>query len=120
MIGNSISPEQIIKELSRWRYPLNHEKRTQELISSSLTNAGIEHQREVRLTPTDIVDFMVGDIAIEVKLKGQRRAILKQCERYATHEAVQSLVLVTNAAMGFPPEIHGKPCYMMSLGKAWL
>ena len=80
----------------------------------------IEHEREVRLAPGDIVDFMIGGVAIEVKIGGRKRSIYDQCERYCEHERVEALVLATSVAMGFPPEIKGKPCYVASLGRGWL
>jgi hypothetical protein len=85
-----------------------------------LGEVGIPAQREVHLGDGDIIDLMCGSVGIEVKLNGQRRAILAQCERYAAHDEVQALILATNAAMGFPESINGKPCYLVSLGRAWL
>jgi hypothetical protein len=75
----------------------------------------------VRLTPVDIVDFMVGDVAIEIKLKGARKKqVYQQLCRYAKSPRVKHLVLASNLAMGLPPEIDGKPAYFSSLGLAWL
>jgi argininosuccinate synthase len=77
--------------------------------------------REHRLATGDIIDFFVDGVAVEVKLKrNQPPSILFQLKRYARHESVTSLVLVTNRAMGLPREINGKPAYYVSLGRAWL
>ena len=36
------------------------------------------------------------------------------------YERVGALVVVTNAAMGFPAAIEGKPIFVHELGKGWL
>lgn len=79
--------------------------------------ASIMARREVELVKGDIIDFMVGPIGVEVKIKGQRRAIYRQCERYCEHACVGSLVLATNVAMGMPETINGKPVFVASLGR---
>ena len=40
--------------------------------------------------------------------------------RYAKHEKVQRLLLVTNVPMGLPRTIEGKPAHQARLGEAWL
>lgn len=107
--------------LSQIRFSLHDEKRTQAEISSSLAAAGIPHQREFRLSNRDIVDFMIdGRLAMEIKIKGRRRDIFHQMERYAAHDIVQQLILVTNVPMGFPPSVNGKQVFVLNLAKAWL
>ena len=110
----------IMGALARARLPLNDEKRLQVEIEPLLARTGLLIRREVTLAPGDVVDFMADDIAIEIKIKGQRRAILRQCERYAAHDAVAAIILVTNVAMGFPATLNGKPTAVLNLGRAWL
>lgn len=118
----------IARLISLGRYELGNEKATQEgiwrrLFVEQTDFPGLAVQRERRLGPGDIVDFFVpaAGVAVEVKLKrNSGREILRQLERYAAHDAVQALVLVTNRAMGLPPEIKGKPTWYVSLGRAWL
>ncbi len=83
---------------------------------------GVSVEREVRLSSHDVVDIMVdGSVAVEVKLRGQPKAsIYRQLKRYAAHDRVKSLILVSNIAMGLPPEIEGKPTGFVSLGRSWL
>ncbi|MFK4135909.1 hypothetical protein ACI2KR_27045 [Pseudomonas luteola] len=103
------------------RFPLTDEKETQAAIAELFVREGVPFEREVSLTKDDIVDFMVyGTIGIEVKLKGQRKKIFAQLSRYAQHERVEQLILLTAASMGLPEEIEGKPAYVMSLGQGWL
>jgi hypothetical protein len=69
--------------------------------------------------PSIIDDFRIG---IEVKLGAtQKRAIYRQCVRYCSFpQVIDELIMITNTSMGFPPEINGKSCYVLNLGKAWL
>jgi hypothetical protein len=49
--------------------------------------------REVSLSPRERIDIMVGPVGVEVKrATAQRRAVLRQLERYAAHDSVKALV----------------------------
>ncbi len=113
--------EDIVALLRATPFVLKDEKSLQASIEDVLIANGIRNKREVKLSGSDIVDFMLeGGIAVEVKLAGQKRAIYRQCERYCEHDAVKVIVLMTAKTMGFPPEIKGKPAYYVSLGRSWL
>ena len=115
-----MTPAQVISLLSRLRLPLSDEKKLQAALAEEFDRAGIVHEREARLSVGDVTDFLIGRMVVEVKIKGAKRAIYRQLERYALHDAVQELVLVTNVPMGMPEEINGKPVYVLNLAKAWL
>lgn len=110
----------LVNVLASTRFPAGPEKLLQEAVADALTDAGIAFEREFRLNDHDIIDFLVAGIGIEVKIKGARRAIYRQLQRYAESDAVKSLVLLSSVAMGLPPEIDGKPVTIVSLGRAWL
>lgn len=111
----------IMTLLRRHRIDLTDEKRTQADIESILTDAGIPFEREKRLAPGDIVDFLVaGGLAIEVKTDGSKASIYRQLLRYAGHDAVNELLLVSNVPMTLPPVINGKRAAVASLGAAWI
>lgn len=112
--------QEIMGLLAKLRLPLSNEKRLQAAIAEEFDAAGIVYEREARLSAKDIPDFMIGAIATEIKIKGSKREIFHQVERYAQHDRVKELILVSNVAMGFPPEINGKPVYFHNLAKAWL
>lgn len=101
----------------RCQLDLSDEKRTQDGVGQVLTDHGIAHKREVRLSAADIPDFLLENgVVIEVKLRGQRKmSIYRQLRRYAKHSEVAAIVLMTNVAMGLPDEIEGKPAYFVSL-----
>lgn len=111
---------QIVDLLMRQRLSLSDEKQLQAEMAAVFTRAGLPFEREVRLGDGDIVDFMVCGTAIEVKIKGSKRSIYRQCERYCAHDRVAELVLATNMPMALPTEICGKPVVVSLLGVGWL
>lgn len=110
----------IVRLIERLRLPLSREKVLQRDLTPHLEAFGASVRREHDLGDGDIIDFLVDGVGLEIKIKGQRRAIYRQCERYCRHDAVQALVLATNAAMGMPATIAGKPVFVASLGRGWL
>lgn len=92
----------------------------QAAIAEELDHAGLDYGREHRLSDRDVIDFRIGDVGVEVKIKGSKRSIYHQMERYAEHEVLRELILVSNVPMGFPPSLNGKPVYFLNLAKAWL
>jgi len=100
---------------------LSSEKRAQADVERVLTDARIVFQREEPLTATDIVDFLVGGIALELKLRGARKKeVYRQLCRYARHPSVKTILLASNLSMGLPAQIEGKDAYFVKLGEAWL
>lgn len=100
---------------------LSTEKRAQADMERVLQAAGVSFEREVRLTSLDIVDFMIGGVAIELKLRGARKkSIYRQLSRYCTHQRVEALVLASNLSMGMPSQILGKDVYVVRLGEVWV
>lgn len=117
----------LLELLRMTRLPLGDEKAAQRELARVLSGVGIAARREVRLGPGEIADFLIesGPLAgtlLEVKLSsgGSKREIYRQLLRYAGHSQVETLVLVTNKAMGLPGQIGGKPACYVSLGRAWL
>lgn len=106
--------------LHRACLPLNAEKAAQAALEDLLKLNGVEFEREVALSPADIVDFMIGDIAVEMKLKGSVMDIYRQLCRYAAHDRVKGLVLLTSKAMSLPELINDKPARVVSMSRAWL
>jgi hypothetical protein len=107
--------------LRRHRLPLHDEKATQQALADLLVQEGIAFSREHILGPRDTIDFLLeGWLGVEIKLKGQPSAIVRQCERYCAHERIQQLVLVTAKSMRLPSSLHGKPTTQIFLGQSWL
>lgn len=116
----TIQHGELAARLQGIRLPLLAEKSLQAKIGQMLGDAGIAFEAEVRLSPHDRIDFLIENIGIEVKIKGAARDFLRQLTRYAAHQQVQSLILLTGRAVGMPSHINGKPLAIVSLGRAWL
>lgn len=111
----------IIQLLRSSTIDLSNEKRAQADVEKVLTLSGIAFQREVRLSPEDVVDFLVDGVAMELKLKGAKKMeVYRQLCRYAKHPSVTALLLASNLSMGLPGVIEGKDAYFVKLGEAWL
>ncbi|MDD5358415.1 MAG: hypothetical protein PHX80_04660 [Candidatus Nanoarchaeia archaeon] len=117
----------IISILGRAQLPVNNEKELQVEIAKIFDSNPILYRKEYWLDANHVIDFFIPSkenklygIGMEVKIKGNARQIYKQCQKYCLFTAVESFILVTNRAIGFPAQINNKPCYVLNLGKAWL
>ncbi len=120
-MADDSSIQTLIGLIRNARIDLSSEKRAQADVEQILTQAGIAFDRECPLTESDIIDFIVEDVGIELKLKGARKKeIYRQLCRYAGHPRVGSLILASNLSMGLPAQIEGKDTFFVRLGEAWL
>lgn len=124
MIHPTILARKIVRILENTKVNVSTEASAHLSVANSL-RAGLELfsvQDEVRLSEKDRIDILVGGVVgVEIKVKSDRRSVFNQLERYAAHEQIEALVLVTGAA--WPPsmkEIGGKPFFLASLSKGWL
>ena len=104
--------------LFRTKFRFTDETSLQEKIGALLASKGIGHVREYRLSPKDRVDFMVGPIALEVKIASRSVEVERQLERYAQSPEVEELVLLTSRSAhrgGIPNTLNGKPVYVVYL-----
>ena len=116
-----MSPADVARVLERGRYRVSTEALLQADIAHVLEAAGLPFGREVRLSKSDRIDFVVAEsIGIEAKTRCNKRSIWRQIERYATHESISALILITGTPVGLPPEVNGKPLYFVSLGRTFL
>lgn len=93
------------------RYRFNDELALQGGIAQVFTKAQLDFEAEVRLSPTDRIDFIVGAVGIEVKVRGTDEAAHMQLLRYAEHDRILGLLLVsgTKRIGDIPPLMRGKP-----------
>jgi hypothetical protein len=114
----------VAAQLQQQRFVTVQEKRTQMDVEQYLISNGFQFEREVHLSDRDIPDFLInthlGGIVLEVKTKYSRKAIYRQLERYAEHQKVDGLILLSGTSMGLPRDINGKPAIVVSLGEGWL
>ena len=108
----------ICATLKRFHFSYQNELELQDGIAQALSAATIPYEREKRLTPTDRPDFFVDGIVLEVKIKGATRAVLRQLNRYAGHESVKAILLVTTRslqAFQVPESMNDKPVRVLCL-----
>lgn len=117
-----MTAQQIAGLLSSFRFRFSEEKDLQEGIEKALAGAGIPFEREVHLDAGDIVDFMVGGVAVEVKIDGSLSALTRQVARYARHERVAEILVVSsrNRLVNLPASIGAKPLHTLSLAGGML
>ena len=120
MSSNDTHDVKIWNMLLEARIPYSTEAEMQGAIETLLVQRGAEFHREFWLSKKDRVDFMIGGIAVECKVKGNAMAIYRQVQRYANYECVTGIVLFTSFHMALPPLINNKYAMVIKPGKAWL
>ena len=83
-----------------------------------LQESGVGFEREVRISDKDRIDFVVGKVGIEAKIKFSASDVTRQLHRYAQSDAIEELLLVTTRSkhLKVPAQMSGKPvsvCYVM-------
>jgi hypothetical protein len=104
------------------KFDFTNEKIVQQQVKIKLTELGIDFSREYRLDAENIPDFFFTKtgLCVEVKIKGTKKSIYKQLERYTRFDQVQAVLLLTNKSMTLPLAINQKPSYILKMGMAWL
>lgn len=85
----------VLAVLRGTRFLWSTEDDLQRGLDEALRGAGLTVEREYRIDVRSRLDLLVGRVGIEVKVKGDWRAVARQVERYCTSAAIDSLVLVT-------------------------
>ncbi|MDR2515507.1 MAG: hypothetical protein LBD02_09950 [Christensenellaceae bacterium] len=113
--------KRLISAISTLRLaPQGDEFALQDEVAKALTKGGVEYRREVRLGPAARVDFLCGNVALEVKrVRPARAALLRQLARYAAFDEVASLIVVSEKSLRLPPTVGGKPLHVLALSKLW-
>jgi len=81
------------------------------------TKQKIAHERERWLSKKDRIDFLIGTVGVEVKVRGGLAAVISQLERYAASDLVSSLVLVSTKSTlcRVPTVLNGKPVHAAAI-----
>lgn len=107
--------------IARGRYRQGDEFALHADLDARLTRAGIEFEREVRLSPGNRIDFLFPNgVGIECKARARKRDTYRQLERYADEPRITGLILVTATPVGLPQHINGKPLFYIPLGRTSL
>ncbi|QTP13392.1 hypothetical protein [Serratia symbiotica] len=92
------SPEHVIDVFFNHRFNFSDEIELQNAISAVLTQSGIAFEREHRLSMRDKPDFILdtdcGKIAMEVKIDGGKNPLLRQVNRYLSHDEIAGIIVV--------------------------
>ena len=114
--------ETLLSVLGSYRFNAVNEDQLQLGVASALQGAGIPFEREVRLNAADRIDFLVGEFGLECKIEGSLSSIIRQLHRYAQHDRVKSLVLLTTRCthQRAPEELNGKPVRVLATMGAFL
>jgi len=113
------SRDTIREVLSSSQLSVDSEKALQNQIEQLFKDRNIPYEREAKVAQ-GFIDFLCGDVGIEVKVKGSKRAIYRQCKGYMEDDRINSILVVSNQALALPPTINGKIAEVISLGEAWL
>lgn len=91
------------------------EAELQAWIERILKAHGVSHVREAILD-VGRPDFMVGRVAVEVKIKGSRMDLIRQVQRYTTSPKVDEvLVVTTRLSHTVPATLGGKRVHVIWL-----
>ena len=110
--------KEIIDLLARYRFHYSNEAQLQTGIDKAFLANGISFEREVPLTSSERIDFMVGIVGIEVKIHQASNTVLRQLQRYALCNEIQHLLLITPLSKHvlLPKAIHNKALDVFFLG----
>lgn len=112
---------EVISALSALRIPAAPgEYDLHEMVRSAFCVAGIGFTHEAAIAPRSRIDFLVGDIGIEIKQGKQYASRLRaQAARYLASPMVGCLIVVTTRGAYLPEKIAGKPTYIIGLNRLW-
>lgn len=113
--------DQVLNALADIRIPaVPTEQHMHELIKDALERHQIQAVHEARIQTGSRIDFLCGDIGIEVKQGEQPKTrLVQQATRYLANERLGALILVTTRGVNMPGEILGKPVVVFGLNKLW-
>lgn len=90
------------------------------LVAGALGEAGLMYRHEVPLAPRRRIDFLCGQVGVEIKRgKPTPAPLLRQLAAYAACDAVNALVLVAERPPRLPDMVGGKPLRAVSLQRLW-
>ena len=103
--------------LRAFRFHFTTEAELQRQIAAALERVHQAFEREHSLGPAGRIDFLVGQVGIEVKIKGSVTEVGWQLQRYAEHVEVAGLLLITARAQHreLPTMLNDKPLRVFHL-----
>lgn len=120
---DAVKAEAIVEALRGFRYLYSNERELQLGVARALKAKGIPFVREKDLGRAGgTIDFMVGRVGIEVKIKGSPSAVARQLMRYCECDEVEEIILFTGAARlgALPTALRGKRLLVVTLWASML
>lgn len=121
-----MNPSDLPSILASYDFNFTSEAELQHAIDQVLGLEGFTFLREVKLSDTDRIDFLIQDgqsdleksgAGVEVKTRFGNNDVLRQLHRYAGHDRISELFLVTTKTLhAIPDEISGKRVTTIQLG----
>lgn len=116
-----VDAQQVLQALGAMRPAFaSYEQQLHQLVQQALTAANLPWQHEVLIGRGCRVDYLIGSVALEIKKgKPEKKALLRQLQRYAGCEGVQELIVVCPYTLHLPPMLMDKPLYTLALQRLW-
>jgi hypothetical protein len=112
-----VNSDEIARIIQSTAFRFSNEFTLQDGLEALFEAKGVPFAREVVLSPRDRIDFLSGNIGIEVKVASSIEQVRRQLWRYAQREQIAGLILVTTRSMhkALQGEILGKPVVVAHL-----
>ncbi|MFH1513077.1 MAG: hypothetical protein ABIG45_06955 [Bacillota bacterium] len=89
-------------------------------VREALVAEHIAFCHEAKLSNGCRIDYLAGKVGIEIKKgKPDQKQLLRQLERYLSHDALESIVVVSWHSVQIPAEINGKRAEKIVLSQLW-
>lgn len=113
--------ETVLEALRAMRPPFAlYEADLHALVGECLRARGLACAHEARIGKGCRIDYLVGDVGVEIK-KGKpvKAQLMRQLARYAACEEIGMLIVISWKTVALPESIAGKPVRLLSLAKLW-
>lgn len=113
--------QRVLSALGELRSPFALEENDlHSAVAQRLAEAGLPYRHEASIGPGCRIDYLVGNVGIEIKNGRPNEAGLKrQLARYAACPAIGALVVLAPRSVRLPDSVLGKPVRMLALNQLW-
>ena len=111
----------VLDALKELRSPFAlYETDIHQMVGKRLLEAGLSFVHEAKLGPGCRIDYLVGEIGIEIK-KGRPdgKLLTQQLVRYASFDALSAIIVLTQRTVSLPKTMLGKPVHVIVLNQLW-
>jgi len=111
----------VLDALKELRSPFAlYETDIHQMVAKRLTDSGLAFVHEAKLGPGCRIDYLVGNVGIEIK-KGRpdANALKQQIARYAAFDSVGAVIVLTQRTVSLPKTVLEKPVHVIVLNQLW-